>query len=123
METDIEMLTSGAPTETIWPYFDKLPIMPAAEIADHFGQTRQNISQTLKRVFGKIYYEVKKDEPKMKPFELAIHMSKLFGVDYSSNTEVKKFFGLFPRDLRILIRTDGKGRLCGAKRRILSTLL
>jgi hypothetical protein len=120
---DYEMLSSGEPAENIWPFFEKLPIMTASEIGEELGQSRQNISQMLKRIFEKLYHEVRKDDPNMSPFKTAIFISKLLGIDYTAEMEVKKFFGLFPPSIRTLIKEDAEGSLQAGKRRILSTLL
>jgi hypothetical protein len=77
----------------------------------------------LKRIFEKLYHEVRKDDPNMSPFKTAIFISKLLGIDYTAEMEVKKFFGLFPPSIRTLIKEDAEGSLQAGKRRILSTLL
>ena len=106
----------------IWDYFQKESPMSGEEIADELGQTRQNVSRILKKIFGQTYYMVKNDEPEKSPFEIAIQMSRIFGLDYSMETEVKKFFRLFPPEIKRQIKKDGKYRMESGKRRILSTM-
>lgn len=74
-----------------------------AQIAKELGITRAAVSNTLKRGMGKAFKEFQKMMPDMNAFEVAVAMSIGFGVD---ETELKKFFRLFPPDIRKKIETD-----------------
>lgn len=114
----LEMLENGPCIHNIWEHFWKLPPMTGEEIAQEIGQTRANVSRILKKIFGNTYNMVHTWEPELSPFEIAIHMAKIFGVDFSLETEVKKFFRLFPLDIKELIEKDGNNRMENGKRRM-----
>ena len=75
-----------------------------AEIARELGITRQAVSSTLKRAMKKAYTEAKKIE-NWSPFEAAVALSVMFG---QQDENIKKFFRLFPPDVRKEIEADAK---------------
>jgi hypothetical protein len=78
--------------------------MDGSEIAQHFGVTRQNVSQTLKRAMAKFYKEVGLLHPEMKPFQRALLMMDMF--DIGEKEDVNKFFHLFPPKIKNEIKND-----------------
>lgn len=95
-------------TESIWDYFKKEPQMTGAQIAKELNVTRMNVSQMLKRAMAKLYAEMCKEEPEMDPFERAVQLSKILGVNFSDETEMKKFYKLFPLSIRKKINEDAQ---------------
>ena len=85
--------------------------MTGAQIARELGITRQAVSNNLKRAMTKVYVEVNKTEKDWGPFEVAVAMSQMFGVEQDSPEELKKFFKLFPPKLRKEIETDAVSQL------------
>jgi DNA-binding CsgD family transcriptional regulator len=81
--------------------------MSGAEIAKELGISRQAVSNTLKRAMKKVYIETRKLE-KWSPFEAAVAMSQMFNQD---EQDMKKFFRLFPPDIRKEIEADAKEKL------------
>ncbi len=77
-----------------------------SEIERELGVTRQNVSQILKRGLRKIYYYVKRINPDYTDFEVACYISQMMNVDKSQNAMIK-FFKLFPKDIKILIKKSG----------------
>ena len=59
----------------------------------------------------KVYVDVRKTEKGWGPFETAVAMSQMFGVEQDSPEELKKFFKLFPPKLRKEIETDAVSQL------------
>ena len=88
-------------------YFIKEQPMSGEEIAAEYCQTRQNISRLLKEVMAKAYYKVKAMNKDMTPFELAVHMLEMFGMNQRKPGEIAKFFTLFPPELKVEIEKDG----------------
>jgi hypothetical protein len=70
--------------------------------------TRQHISQLIKRAMGKAYKAVKMEDPDMAPFAIAANLLLMFGVNHSDEKEVKKFFRLFPKDIKDAIVNDAR---------------
>ncbi len=114
---NLEMLAE-ARVHNIWDYHVKLPTMTGEEIAQEMNQTRANVSRILKKVFTNTFHMVGRWEPELSPFEIAVHMAQMFGVDFSLETEVKKFFRLFPLYLKELIEDDANSRHKNGKRRM-----
>ena len=77
-----------------------------SEIERELSVTRQNVSQILKRGLRKIYHWVKRINPDYTDFEVACYISQMMNVDKSQN-EMIKFFKLFPKDIKILIKKSG----------------
>ncbi len=80
--------------------------MTGAAIAKDLGITRQAVSNNLKRAMTKVYNEVRRNEKSWGPFDTAVAMSQMFGVDQDSAEELKKFFKLFPPKIRKQIEQD-----------------
>lgn len=91
--------------------------MTGAQIARELGITRQAVSNNLKRAMSKVYAEVKKTEKGWGPFETAVAMSQMFGVEQDSPEELKKFFKLFPPKLRKEIEQDAVSQLAPVARK------
>jgi hypothetical protein len=77
--------------------------MSGAEIAKELGITRQAVSNTLKRAMKKMFMGMKKDNKDWNNFETAVAIS--IGLDLPEG-DLKKFFKLFPPDIRKMIETD-----------------
>jgi len=78
--------------------------------------TRQHVSSILKKGMGKVYTFLKNDDPDASPFEIAANILMMFGVNHSDKKEIKKFFRLFPKDIKNEIERDGREKLallCG----------
>lgn len=84
--------------------------MNSSEIAEELGVTRQDVSQLLKRALIKVYNNVKKLDPALKPFNVCVLMCEILNVDQTPE-ELKKFFRLLPRPLKETILSDGQFRL------------
>jgi len=91
--------------------------MTGAQIARELGITRQAVSNNLKRAISKVYAEVKKTESGWGPFEAAVAMSQMFGVEQDSPEELKKFFKLFPPKIRKEIEEDAVKQLSPGDRK------
>jgi predicted transcriptional regulator len=91
--------------------------MTGAQIARELGITRQAVSNNLKRAMTKVYAEVKKMESSWGPFEVAVAMSQMFGVEQDSPEELKKFFKLFPPKIRKEIEQDAVKQLSPADKK------
>jgi len=76
--------------------------MSGADIAKELGISRQAVSNTLKRAMKKAFIEAKKVED-WSAFETAVALSVMFGQDKG---DLKKFFRLFPPDIRKEIEAD-----------------
>jgi len=88
--------------------------MNGEEIASALDYSRQNVSQLLKRGLAKCYLYVSRTQKDMKPFEIATFISKMFnigeGPEEIAAAEAKKFFKLFPPDIRRKIKQDARER-------------
>jgi len=78
--------------------------MTGTEIAEELGIKRQAVSNTLKRSLKKLYYGMKKMN-NTKPFETLVHVA--LGLNVAEN-EMRKFYKLFPPDVRREIKNDAK---------------
>lgn len=87
--------------------------MNGEEIAEALNYSRQNISQLLKRALGKFYFKISQQQKDMSPFEIAVLMSNMLKVsgDDISESELKKFFKLFPVNIRSKIKKDAAKKL------------
>ena len=89
--------------------------MSGTEIAKKLGITRQAVSNTLKRSMAKAYQAMKKED-KTEPFETAVNMMIGLGINLNADKmEIKKFFKLFPPDIRKAIEMDAKKVMPGIK--------
>jgi DNA-binding transcriptional regulator LsrR (DeoR family) len=86
--------------------------MNGEEIAGALNYSRQNVSQLLKRSLTKCYLHLVRTQKDMTPFEIAALMAKMFNVgvkpEEENESEVRKFFKLFPANIRRKIRKDAK---------------
>jgi len=109
MWTQIFFVVNGAkPRKKGENMFDRP--MSASEIAEELGMTRQNASQLLKRALVKVYENVRRIEPALKPFDSCVLMCQILNVDQTEE-ELKKFFRLLPHRLKEIILSDGQNRL------------
>jgi len=81
--------------------------MSGAAIAKELGISRQAVSNTLKRAMKKAYIEARKID-KSSPFEAAVILSQIFD---QGEDDIKKFFKLFPPDIRKEIEADAREKL------------
>jgi len=88
--------------------------MTGAEIAKELGITRQAVSNTLKRAMKKMFIAMKKENPDMSDFDVAVSLQIGLGVD---DVDVKKFFKLFPPDVRKKIEASAKSMMPGQKKK------
>jgi hypothetical protein len=80
--------------------------MSGSEIADALGgMSRQAVSNVLKKAMKKYYKEVRKLDPSWTPFECICTMMKMFHVP-NDDAEIKKFFQLFPPDVKKEVTED-----------------
>jgi len=88
-----------------------------AEVAKELGITRQAVSNTLKRAMKKVFLEFQKVDKSWDAFETAVAMSQGFSdlVMGSDEVELKKFFRLFPPDIKKRIEQDAEKRMAGRK--------
>ena len=88
--------------------------MNGEEIAEALDYSRQNVSQLLKRALTKCYLYVSRTQKDMKPFEIVTLISKMLnigeGPEEIASAETKKFFKLFPPDIRRKIKQDARER-------------
>lgn len=104
--------------ERIYNDFDEISEqLTGAEIAKEMGITRQAVSNTLKRAMKKAFDEFQKIDKNWDAFEVAVAMAQGFGdlTTGSDEVEMKKFFKLFPPDLRRKIESDAKKRFSKTK--------
>lgn len=72
--------------------------MSGTEVANELGITRQAVCQSLKKSMQKVYYRVKNIYNIHSPVEVLSLMATMFNV--RSETEYKKFFSLFPSNIK-----------------------
>lgn len=83
--------------------------MNGEEIAKELEITRQSVSSVLKIAMKKVFLKTAQLDKEWTPFQVATVMSQMFKV--SQAEDLKKFFNLFPSDIRSLIETDAKNYL------------
>lgn len=79
--------------------------MDGAEIAKELGITRQAVSNILKKAMRKFYNQAKCVDDTWGPFERSCAMMRMLNVDHVEE-EIKKFYNLFPKDIRDEIEQD-----------------
>lgn len=79
--------------------------MDGSMIAEKLGVTRQAVSNVLKRAMRKFYLETRKIDPEWGPFETSCAMLRMLNVG-NTMEEVKKFYLLFPKEIRDEIEKD-----------------
>lgn len=90
--------------------------MNGEEIAVALDYSRQNVSQLLKRSLSKCYLTLAKTQKDMTPFEIVTLMSRMLKVcpdqeENANESEVRKFFKLFPANIRRKIKADAAKKL------------
>lgn len=76
-----------------------------AEIAEQLGMSRQSVSNILKRAMRKFYIQARKFDKTWGPFETSCAMMRMLRID-NNEEEIKKFYMLFPPDVRNEIEKD-----------------
>ena len=79
--------------------------MDGSEIAIALSVTRQAVSNILKRAMKKYYIEVGKMDNTWGPFDRSVCMMRMFQIENNAE-EIKKFYNLFPPDIRDEIERD-----------------
>lgn len=77
--------------------------MTSSEIEEELVVSRQNVSQITKRALRKVFIQIRRLDMTMTPFEIACYIADMFGVQQTEK-ELSKFFGLFPKALKNLIK-------------------
>ncbi len=77
--------------------------MTSSEIEEELIVSRQNVSQITKRALRKVFFQIKRLDMSLSPFETACYIADMFGVKQTEK-ELSKFFGLFPNALKNLIK-------------------
>lgn len=90
--------------------------LSGSEIAEELGITRQAVSNLLKRAMKKFYLKTSKLDNEWGPFEASCAMLKMLNVGNTAE-EVKKFYLLFPKDIRDEIEADALKNHCGGKKK------
>jgi predicted transcriptional regulator len=85
--------------------------MTGEDIAKELGITRMAVSQSLKRALKKIYNLLKKNNRHYDSFEIAVTISQILQVSIDSDSEMKKFFNLFPDKIKKEIKKDAKNHV------------
>ncbi len=80
--------------------------MNGEEIATALGVTRQNVSNVLKRAMKKVYFAVGDLDRSWSPFQVSAVMAQMFRITIQS--DMTKFFALFPPDIKEEIELDAK---------------
>ena len=83
-------------------------------IATELGCTRQAVSNILKRAMKKFYIEAGKIDETWGPFDRSVSMMKMFNVDHNAD-DIKKFYTLFPPDVRKEIEQDALENHCSRR--------
>ena len=92
-------------------FYEEPKPLSGAEVADVLGISRMAVSQTLKRGLKKIYYFLKKRNRHLDPFEIAVLMAEILCVAKDSDSEMNKFFNLFPSDIKEEIKIYAEDRI------------
>lgn len=82
-----------------------------AEIARELNISRQGVSNTLKRAMKKVFLEFRKLDKEWDAFDTAVALAMGIGDLTEDEIELKKFFKLFPPDIRKQIEADGEKKL------------
>ena len=88
--------------------------MNGSEIAEALGITRQAVSNILKRAMKKFYDQVAIMDTQWGPFDRSCAMMRMLGVD-NNIEEIKKFYMLFPPEIRDEIEADALANHCNKK--------
>jgi predicted transcriptional regulator len=80
--------------------------MSGSEVGKKMGITKMGVSKILTRSLGKMFDETKKIDKTWNNFEVAVALAQMIGVDQGSESELKKFFKLFPSNIKSKIEED-----------------
>jgi len=72
--------------------------MSGQEIGNIFNVSRNAIALTLKRAVKKIYFYIKRNTKEISTLEILCIMASMFNI--KTESEYKKFFRLFPKEIR-----------------------
>lgn len=67
--------------------------------------TRQGVSSALKSAMKKVYLHMKKTENNLDSFQIAVKMFEMFFPNSPSPDDAYMFFKLFPKSIRVEIKT------------------
>lgn len=90
--------------------------LDGSDIAIELNITRQAVSNLLKRGMKKFYMQVKKLDPDWGPFDCSCAMLRMLNIG-NNEQEIKKFYQLFPPDIRKEIEADALENHCNDKMR------
>lgn len=90
--------------------FETGKAMTGTQVSEELGVSRMAVSQSLKNAFKKIYMLLKKKNRHYDPFDIAVTMSEILRVSLDNETEVNKFFNLFPAEIKKEIKNHAKTR-------------
>lgn len=90
--------------------------LDGSAISIELGVTRQAVSNVLKRAMKKFYKEARKVDKTWGPFDCSCAMMRMLHVG-GNEEEIKKFYNLFPPDIRKEIEADALENHCTAKMR------
>lgn len=79
--------------------------MDGSEISKNLGISRQYVSSVLKKAMRKFYTGVKRIDPMLGPFDISCIMMKMLNIA-NNESEIRKFYNLFPIDVRKEIELD-----------------
>ena len=88
--------------------------MDGSAIAVELGVTRQAVSNILKRAMKKFYEQVTRMDSTWGPFDCSCAMMRMLKIDNNAE-EIKKFYNLFPPDVRDEIEHDALENHCSKK--------
>jgi hypothetical protein len=94
--------------QAIYHEFVKDGVMSGAEIAREIDTSPQNVGQSLKSSMGKMFKHIQVRNRHESPYQVAIHLMYVLGINMRGYGEMRKFFKLFPPKLRKKIQLDGK---------------
>lgn len=78
--------------------------MSGQEVGEILGISRAAVSQILKKSIKKIFFSLKNKNKKCNSVQIISSMAKLFNV--KTNSQYKKLFKLFPKEVRKEIREE-----------------
>jgi len=103
-------------TEKVERSFDMMmEAMSGAEIGRELNISRAAVSNTLKRAMKKMFMEFRKLDKSWNSFDVALAMATGMNDLMEDEVELKKFFKLFPPDIRKMIENDAQERMAGRK--------
>ncbi len=91
-----------------------IPPKNGSVIAEELGITRQAVSNILKRAMKKFYDQVTLMDTSWGPFDRSCAMMRMLNVSQNIE-EIKKFYMLFPPEIRDEIEKDALENFCSEK--------